>query len=73
MFESEKSVQDNLPEKEAASTGNSAASDIKVHTCMAVRPGETCPVCGKGFMNYNGLLILSCTACGYQEPGGGFT
>jgi len=32
-----------------------------------------CPRCHRGFMDYNGLLELTCPVCGYKEPGGAFT
>lgn len=41
--------------------------------CTAYAPGEVCPACGKGRMDYDGTLILTCPECGFQAPGGGFT
>jgi uncharacterized protein (DUF983 family) len=37
------------------------------------RPGQKCPQCGKGKLDYNGLLNLVCPACGYAAVSGGFT
>ncbi len=65
------------------SAGNAAvvSSDLrqaggnseKIEGCLAVRPGQVCPICSQGTMDYDGLLILSCASCGYREPGGGYT
>jgi ribosomal protein L37AE/L43A len=43
-------------------------------TC-AIRhqPGYTCPECGKGVLAYDGLFILTCSACGYIAESGAFT
>ncbi len=37
-----------------------------------LRSGDTCPRCQTGKMEYDGLLNLTCTQCGYTI-GGGFT
>ena len=29
--------------------------------------GELCPECGRAVLDYNGLLQLECSACGYTE------
>jgi hypothetical protein len=36
-----------------------------------LRAGTICPVCGKGKLNYNGLLALECPECGYTSSEGG--
>ncbi len=36
------------------------------------RAGEMCPKCGQGRLDYDGLLNLTCTSCGYAW-GGCFT
>lgn len=36
-----------------------------------IRPGDICPQCGQGKMDYNGLLELECIKCGYVISGGG--
>ncbi|NWG34002.1 MAG: hypothetical protein HXY42_06135 [Chloroflexi bacterium] len=41
--------------------------------CRAPRPGQKCPECGEGRLDYDGLLQLVCPACGYLASGGGFT
>jgi ribosomal protein S27AE len=33
------------------------------------RAGEVCPNCGRGVLDYDGLLNLSCPECGYTSPG----
>ena len=41
-------------------------------TTHEVRPGDLCPKCGEGRLDYNGLLNLACPKCGYAL-GGCFT
>lgn len=33
-------------------------------------PGNMCPRCGKGVLDYDGLLVLRCEYCGFSESGG---
>ncbi|MCX6080725.1 MAG: hypothetical protein NTW32_14440 [Chloroflexi bacterium] len=35
-----------------------------------VRRGESCPRCGLGRLDYNGLIDLECPVCGYSEGSG---
>lgn len=35
-------------------------------------PGSPCPKCGRGILDYDGLLVLRCPACDFAE-GGCFT
>lgn len=37
-----------------------------------LRKGSTCPQCGEGKLDYNGMLQLECPACGFinGEAGG---
>ncbi len=37
-----------------------------------VRRGADCPICGRGRMDYDGLLNLVCPNCGFTS-GGSFT
>lgn len=37
-----------------------------------LRPGDRCPACGQASLDYDGLLNLTCPACGYAL-GGCFT
>ncbi len=37
-----------------------------------LRPGAPCPQCGKGRLEYNGLLNLICNRCDFEQ-GGCFT
>lgn len=41
--------------------------------CRAPCPGQKCPQCGKGKLDFDGLLQLCCPECGYVASGGGFT
>jgi len=36
---------------------------------ISLRPGELCPYCGKGKINYDGCLNLVCSECGITEGG----
>jgi len=36
------------------------------------RPGQRCPACGQGILDYDGLLNLKCPVCDFYE-GGCFT
>jgi hypothetical protein len=45
-----------------------------IQTTAPLRKGETCPACGEGILDYNGLLQLECPACGFvSSEGGGCT
>jgi hypothetical protein len=38
------------------------------------RPGDLCPQCGQGRLDYNGVLLLACDTCDYVlGEGGGCT
>jgi uncharacterized protein (DUF983 family) len=37
----------------------------------ALHAGMLCPACGKGILDYDGLLNLACMVCGFQSAGGG--
>ncbi len=41
--------------------------------CAAPKYGGKCPRCGRGKLDYNGLLELYCAACGYTAGSGGFS
>jgi uncharacterized protein (DUF983 family) len=36
-----------------------------------LRLGAACPKCGEGRLDYNGLLQLECSRCGYVNGEGG--
>lgn len=46
---------------------------VEQEQILVLRPGMLCPVCAEGRLDYNGLLILTCPHCGYQDGGGGCT
>ena len=35
-----------------------------------LRAGETCPRCGQGRLDYNGVLALACDRCDFAETEG---
>ena len=39
---------------------------------QTLHPGDPCPKCGEGRLDYNGLLNLVCNRCDYEQ-GGCFT
>lgn len=47
---------------------NDVRPDSGAHA-LAARPGELCPNCGQGVMDYDGLLVLKCPACGFSQAG----
>jgi len=50
-----------------------AVPPLKGERCLTGKPGQPCPVCGKGVLDYDGWLVLGCAVCGFKEPGGSFT
>lgn len=60
-----------------AGTGNSTQdtnAEYPKLTCpltpqVSLRPGMTCPRCGVGIIDYDGLLQLVCPNCGLTEAG----
>jgi hypothetical protein len=39
-----------------------------------LRPGDVCPQCGEGHLDYNGVLMLACSQCDFVlAEGGGCT
>jgi uncharacterized protein (DUF983 family) len=47
-------------------------SPVPAKVAHEVRPGDLCPQCHEGRLDYNGLLNLACPKCGYAL-GGCFT
>ncbi len=41
--------------------------------CHAPKYGGKCTKCGRGKLDYNGLLQLMCPVCGYVADSGGFS
>jgi hypothetical protein len=52
---------------QASGSGNPDSPSCPVDL---IRPGGPCPECGKGKLDYNGLLELECPACGFRSTGG---
>jgi len=40
-------------------------------TVAPLRRGGNCPLCGEGELDYNGLLQLECSTCGFVDSDGG--
>lgn len=45
---------------------------LKQNDSFEIRFGSTCPICRKGSFDYDGMLNLVCSNCGYTS-GGCFT
>ncbi|MEW6285306.1 MAG: hypothetical protein AB1509_03685 [Chloroflexota bacterium] len=61
------------PKPQAKKKASKPQTVRKSKPCRAPRFGQTCPECGKGKLDYDGLLQLVCPVCGYLASGGGFT
>ena len=42
---------------------------ISPRPAYEMRAGDMCPACGKGRLDYDGLLNLACAECGYSLSG----
>ena len=40
---------------------------------VAYRPGDPCPECHQGVLDYDSLLRLVCPRCGFFAAGGGYS
>ena len=50
------------------------AEDASERTCaLRYTPGQRCPNCHKGSLAYDGLFMLTCSACGYVAESGAFS
>lgn len=49
---------------------NSVELNPQTNTADPLLPGRSCPECGKGKLDYNGLLELECPLCGFRSGGG---
>ena len=59
---------------DTAVTHFSQPVDNKTAQVEPFQPKMLCPNCGKGRLDYNGLLELECPACGIRFGGGaGYT
>jgi uncharacterized protein (DUF983 family) len=48
--------------------------EASANTCtIRHQPGQKCPSCAEGKLAYDGLFILTCSACGYIAESGAFT
>ena len=48
---------------------DSVLSGDEVGEAQEPRRGDICPKCGKGKLDYDGMLNLCCEACGYAVVG----
>jgi ribosomal protein S27AE len=56
-------IQDSQIKTAGLENADLTASNNIEH--VHVRRGSPCPSCGKGIMDFNGLLNLECVQCGY--------
>ncbi len=62
-----------FPEQHGMQDIESRSAD-RIELTGPARRGSICPNCGKGKLDYNGLLELECPVCGYRDTGGaGYT
>jgi uncharacterized protein (DUF983 family) len=61
------------PEREVSSLELLLQGKMKPveETRAPLRAATICPACGKGRLDYNGLLALECPTCGYTSSEGG--
>jgi uncharacterized protein (DUF983 family) len=63
---------DITPEQETAGFVSIHPTSVPLNIARPSHAGDTCPKCGKGKLDYDGMLNLSCLECGYSL-GGCFT
>jgi uncharacterized protein (DUF983 family) len=56
----------NPPQKESIALNGDDSTLAIPFEHVYVRRGSPCPICGKGKMDFNGLLDLECDQCGYS-------
>lgn len=49
------------------------AKDAEVCLLRAPKPGDVCPSCGRGTLDYDSLFMLVCDACGEVADAGCFS
>ncbi len=54
---------------EERETQGGSAPTCELQPDKGLRPGMLCPRCGKGQIDYDGLLNLVCPVCGLTEAG----
>ncbi len=67
-------IEEILPDKTLDQPASLVLSEqvLPAHPARELRPGDLCPECCTGHMDYDGLLNLACPICGYAL-GGCFT
>ncbi|HTP08204.1 MAG TPA: hypothetical protein VMP08_08145, partial [Anaerolineae bacterium] len=65
----------SLVKPKAISKSRSTRTTIRrqARSCGLPRPGQKCPQCRQGKLDYDGLLNLVCPACGHTAFAGSFT
>jgi hypothetical protein len=46
-------------------------NDPPLIAILPLRKDSLCPLCGNGYLDYNGLLQLECAVCGFVDGEGG--
>jgi uncharacterized protein (DUF983 family) len=64
----------NQNDSEAGNSTQNTNPEYNKLTCaltpqVSLHPGMTCPRCGQGIIDYDGLLQLVCPVCGLTEAG----
>ena len=61
------------PERELSSLESLLQGSLKPteEAREPLRAGSLCPKCGRGRLDYNGMLALECPLCGYASSEGG--
>jgi predicted RNA-binding Zn-ribbon protein involved in translation (DUF1610 family) len=56
-------------EKKGQISSGESTSTCNLNLAKRLLPGMPCPRCGKGIVDYDGLLQLVCPVCGLKETG----
>jgi hypothetical protein len=60
-------------EERAAATSKAEDAEDTVCLLRAPKPGDVCPTCGRGTLDYDSLFMLVCDACGEVADAGCFS
>lgn len=62
-------------ERAAADAVATGSGDAEATVCLrrAPKPGDTCPACGRGTLDYDSLFMLVCDACEEVADAGCFS